>query len=273
MMSTLSTENRRAQAGFTLVELAIVLVIIGLLLGGILKGQELIAATRVNSTVSQIKAIDAAIYTFRDSYGGIPGDLLNPGTNLPTCSNSCVADAGGALGDGAITGVPGAALNVAAGSRTEGTAFFPQLAAANLISGVLTNSTALATTSLKTPLGGTTNFRVGTAPASTLIGSLLTSSISAGAYLEITAIDPGTAVSADGTADASIAPKQASGIDIKADDGRPNTGTILGLGADVAAGPTAGCTSQAAAAAGAVTDTYNTQNTTTDCGLAVKIMQ
>jgi prepilin-type N-terminal cleavage/methylation domain-containing protein len=61
------TRQPASQAGFTLVELAIVMIIIGLLIAGVLKGQELIANARVTSTVAQVKAIDAAISTFKDT--------------------------------------------------------------------------------------------------------------------------------------------------------------------------------------------------------------
>ena len=59
--------NRTSQSGFTLVELAIVLMIIGLLIGGILRGQELMENARVTSTIQQTKAYDGATTTFRDS--------------------------------------------------------------------------------------------------------------------------------------------------------------------------------------------------------------
>ncbi|MEJ0009639.1 MAG: prepilin-type N-terminal cleavage/methylation domain-containing protein [Alphaproteobacteria bacterium] len=63
------------QRGFTLVELAIVLVIIGLLVGGGLVGQDLIKSAQINATVSDLQSYTDAAMTFRDKYGGIPGDL------------------------------------------------------------------------------------------------------------------------------------------------------------------------------------------------------
>jgi prepilin-type N-terminal cleavage/methylation domain-containing protein len=59
-------EMKRMQQGFTLVEIAIVLVIIGLLLGGILKGQELITNARVRNVADQQSAVKAAFYAFQD---------------------------------------------------------------------------------------------------------------------------------------------------------------------------------------------------------------
>ncbi len=64
----------RKQAGFTLVEIAIVLVIIGLLLGGLLKGQEIITHARVNSLENEFNGIKTAIYTYQERYRALPGD-------------------------------------------------------------------------------------------------------------------------------------------------------------------------------------------------------
>ena len=62
------------QKGFTLVEIAIVLVIIGLLLGGILKGQEMITQAKIKNVVADFSGISAAYYGYQDRYRQIPGD-------------------------------------------------------------------------------------------------------------------------------------------------------------------------------------------------------
>src|SRR5665213_102158 len=63
------------RAGFTLVELSIVLVIIGLIVGGVLVGRDLINAAAMRSQISQIEKYNTAVNTFRGKYGGLPGDL------------------------------------------------------------------------------------------------------------------------------------------------------------------------------------------------------
>ena len=78
MNSYLNTAGIRAtrhhQGGFTLVEIAIVLVIIGLLLGGILRGQELIKSARVRNMANQNSGIQAAYFGFLDRFQRKPGD-------------------------------------------------------------------------------------------------------------------------------------------------------------------------------------------------------
>ena len=83
------------QSGFTLVEIAIVLVIIGLLLGGILKGQELINSAKVKNFANDFKNAPLAIYGYQDRFRAIPGDDARADTNLP---GGTVADQGNANG-------------------------------------------------------------------------------------------------------------------------------------------------------------------------------
>jgi len=65
---------KKQQAGFTLIELAIVLVIIGLLLGGVLKGQELINSAKVKNMATDFKNIQVYIYGYQDKFRALPGD-------------------------------------------------------------------------------------------------------------------------------------------------------------------------------------------------------
>jgi len=65
---------KKTQTGFTLIELAIVLVIIGLLLGGVLKGQELINSAKVKNMASDFKNIQVYIYGYQDKFKALPGD-------------------------------------------------------------------------------------------------------------------------------------------------------------------------------------------------------
>ncbi|HKA44625.1 MAG TPA: prepilin-type N-terminal cleavage/methylation domain-containing protein [Burkholderiales bacterium] len=98
----------RKQSGFTLIEIAIVLVIIGLLLGGVLKGQELITSARVRNIITQQDGIKAAYFGFLDRFRSLPGDYALASTNInctPTCTNG--------NGNGQITpnGVAGATID------------------------------------------------------------------------------------------------------------------------------------------------------------------
>lgn len=63
------------RCGFTLLEAAIVLVIIGLVAGGILLGRELIETAALRAQITQVEALDSAANTFRTKYNYIPGDL------------------------------------------------------------------------------------------------------------------------------------------------------------------------------------------------------
>lgn len=68
----------KTKSGFTLIEISIVLVIIGLIVGGILTGRDLINAAAIRSQLSQLDKYNAAAKLFDTKYGGLPGDLPNP---------------------------------------------------------------------------------------------------------------------------------------------------------------------------------------------------
>jgi prepilin-type N-terminal cleavage/methylation domain-containing protein len=85
----------RKQQGFTLIEIAIVLVIIGLLLGGVLKGQELITSARVRNVISGQDGVKAAYFGFLDRYRALPGDYSQATSNIPSCVAATCPDGNG----------------------------------------------------------------------------------------------------------------------------------------------------------------------------------
>jgi prepilin-type N-terminal cleavage/methylation domain-containing protein len=132
--------------GFTLIELSIVLVIIGLIVGGVLVGQDLIKAARMRAQISQIEQYDSTANTFRNKYGGLPGDLRNGGnsfdgtTDVPASGGNCANAAPG-----------NAVFEDCAGNRAlfsgEPAAFWRQLYLSNMIVDSITNTVLIGGTS------------------------------------------------------------------------------------------------------------------------------
>ena len=113
----------RKEQGFTLVEIAIVLVIIGLLLGGILKGQEMITQAKIKNLISDFSGVSAAYHGYQDRYRAIPGD--DPGANTRW---------GATAGNG--NGVVGGTYNLTpCVVATESCSFWDHLRRAGFISG------------------------------------------------------------------------------------------------------------------------------------------
>ena len=94
---------KRNQSGFTLIEIAIVLVIIGLLLGGVMKGQELINSAKVKNLAGDFKNTSLYIYSYQDKYRSLPGDDIQASshvTGATVAAPSPITD----LGNGRIDG-------------------------------------------------------------------------------------------------------------------------------------------------------------------------
>lgn len=121
--------SKARQAGFTLVEIAIVLVIIGLLLGGVLKGQEMIENAKIKSIVSDMKAVQAAYNGYIDRYKAIPGDETNATMNARGWNLS--NGAGGGNADGVLT-IPTATAFANGGEERQ---FWRAMRASGLLAG------------------------------------------------------------------------------------------------------------------------------------------
>ena len=122
---------KRTQRGFTLVEIAIVLVIIGLLLGGILKGQEMITQAKIKNVMADFSGISAAYHGYQDRYRAIPGDDPNAAGRWTTAP---AAISGG--GNGVVGGTYNAACPaVSVAGTAESCMFWDHLRRAGFVAG------------------------------------------------------------------------------------------------------------------------------------------
>ena len=223
--------SKTSQRGFTLVELAIVLVIIGLIIAAVLKGQELIVSARLKSTISNIDAIRSAANTFRDKYNALPGDYAQAQVRIGTPAGIIWATVGDGNGI-----VDGDGVGGAVGDET--LLFWNQLAAANMISGVSPLGAAVIGDGLPTaPVGG---------------GLTIRNELVITKTAHWIALGSGAAVPT-GVLDA----EQAMLIDEKSDDARPGTGSVR-----VESAP---CTDVVAPATVDATSAYNADPAVTGC--------
>ena len=116
------------QHGFTLVEIAIVLVIIGLLLGGILKGQEMITQAKTKNVIADFSGISTAYHSYQDRYRATPGDDGGAATRWAAAPAAISGN-----GNGSVTGAYNA--DCAAASPPESCQWWDHLRRAGVIAG------------------------------------------------------------------------------------------------------------------------------------------
>ena len=221
---------KRNQSGFTLIEIAIVLVIIGLLLGGVLKGQELINSAKVKNLATDFRNIPVFIYGYQDKFKALPGDDPNVDVHLggqctttsckatgpATCNNG---SAGPCLGNGVIDGNWNDPVTTGASQGNETTQFWQHVRLAGLAAGA-----TLTTDPTYIPVnaaGGIIGIQSGT---SSLTKTPITDSTG-------TVAIRGTYI----ICSAGILGKFVKQLDIQMDDGNPATGSMM-AGVATAAG-------------------------------------
>lgn len=187
----------KQQKGFTLVEMAIVLVIIGLLLGGVLKGQELIESSKIKNAANDINGTIAAYNGYVDRFRAVPGDDIGAVAGRGAAWASAVAGNGNGQIDGAD-----AFVNTETAGTAENGSIWRHLRAAGFISG--------------NPLEKTV-----TLPTNAFSGRI--GVLSAAAY--------GIPAGAPKVCMDRVPGKAARALDIAMDDGNPTTGIFKGAAA------------------------------------------
>lgn len=222
------------QQGFTLIELSIVLVIIGLIVGGVLVGQDLIKAAEQRALIAQIEKYNSAVNTFRGKYNAMPGDMAQLdaaafGLFQLTKANPLGQGDGNGLIEG---GASGSAL-----AEGETLVFWRHLSDANLVDGsygVVSPSLIVASTGF--PTGAVTNVAQ-SIPQAKLgpAGSIVVYSISGLNYYQVIPVAGISAAGVFTSGTSGMTPTQAFNIDAKLDDGAPNTGIVRARSINAAA--------------------------------------
>jgi prepilin-type N-terminal cleavage/methylation domain-containing protein len=131
----------QSNKGFTLVEIAIVLVIVGLLIGGVLKGQEMITNAKLKRIESDNAGIAAAMFSYQDRYLQLPGDDSDAENRFDAYTGDATVNGGGdgTIGDGTDWNMASTTTWATGGQET--LKFFGHLRAAGLVPGGATDST------------------------------------------------------------------------------------------------------------------------------------
>lgn len=227
--------KKMALSGFSLVELSIVLVILGLLTGGILAGQSLIRAAELRSISSEYSRYATAAHTFRDKYFAIPGDFTEATRfwNRQTGDAWCAGHAGAAVdANGVCNGNADNLMQLAstgvADQSTENFQFWRHLAKAGLIEGSFTGiagsgSGSHATTGANAPASRIARGTWFTSHyAAAYSGSSSTVAGYYGNYLFM-----GAQNSSGWPANRILIPEELWNIDVKMDDGKPARGKVI----------------------------------------------
>jgi prepilin-type N-terminal cleavage/methylation domain-containing protein len=220
----------RPDAGFTLVELSIVLVILGLLVGGVLTGQTLIKAAELRAISTEYNKFITANNAFRDKYFALPGDMTNATSIWGKDNTNCAGNTGTASATGTCNGNGDGSLPYAAAATSTGeaTQYWRQLALAGLVDGSFTGLSATCSFCFSIPGSSPTSKMSGAGWSNFDLGIVGSGHPQwfAGTYGNVYFLGAipigGTGYTSGGI----LVPENAYNIDTKIDDGKPATGKV-----------------------------------------------
>jgi prepilin-type N-terminal cleavage/methylation domain-containing protein len=230
MLADWRSKHKPVRYGFTLIEISIVLIIIGLISAGVLVGRDLIRASEIRATISQKLRYDTAVNAFRDKYNGLPGDLTAEQADafgfffFDDSPQTGFGDGNGLLENGQWAGTGMFPL----AQTGEVMLFWRHLSEAQLIDGLYGQTID--------PVTGDS----ATAPDLNVGRHLPRSKLSTVSYFSVTKQDglnyyrltKTTMIGVGGATSygAALTPQDAYMIDVKIDNGKPNTGAVTNLG-------------------------------------------
>lgn len=206
------TVSPSPRAGFSLAELAIVLIIIGLLVGGVLVGKSMLRNAELQTVMSDLVKYRNAALDFRKQYGGLPGDIGDATDYWGACGTE----------NGACNGNWNGAIDA-----TEAFQFWRQLQLSGRLTGKYTGAAGPgganhSIAEVNVPGGKITRSAWGAGTLNNYAGDAITYAVDFGNYFRIGAMTNNTMANAP-----LLKPEDAMKIDAKMDDGQPGRGVVV----------------------------------------------